>query len=140
MKLIYEIINEAKAAKSVDEALDVIQRYDHATLREVLYYAYHPRAEYYITEWPEEYILPDTLPGISMTDLHSELRRIYLFIKGHPTSDALTEQRRKELLLQTLEGMEPAEAKVFMDIMGRNLGIEGLTHEKINERFPGLIT
>jgi hypothetical protein len=139
MKLIYEIINEARAASNVEEALNVIQKYDHATLREVLYYTYHPRAEYYITEWPEDYVKPDTLPGISMTDLHSELRRIYLFIKGHPTADALTEQRRKELVLQTLEGMEPAEAKLFVQIMTGDLGIKDLTYEKINERFPGYI-
>lgn len=140
MKLIYEIINEAKQASSLNQALDILQRYDHKTLREVLYYAYHPKAQYYVTEWPRDYVKPDTLPGISMTDLHSELRRIYLFIKGHPEADKLTEQRRNELLLQTIEGMEPKEAEVFINIMRGDLGIEGLNHELINERFQGLIT
>lgn len=140
MKLIYEIVNEAKQANSLEEALNILQRYDHKTLREVLYYTYHPKAAYYVSEWPKDYIKPDTLPGISMTDLHSELRRIYMFIKGNPTADSLTETRRNQILLQTIEGMEPEEAKVFINIMKGDLGIEGLNSEVINQRFPGLIS
>jgi hypothetical protein len=140
MILIYEIIKEAQQAKNVDEALKVLKKYDTETLEQVLHYTYHPKAQWYIDEFPADFHKPDTYPGISYTNLYTELRRIYLFQKGHPSADNLTEKRRHELLLQILESMEPPEAHVFVNIMKGDLGIKGITWQKINEYFPNLIT
>lgn len=63
---------------------------------------------------------------------------MYLFQVGHPTADSLNETRRSELLLQTLEGMEPDEAEVFVNIMKGDLGIEGLDYTQIEKVFPNL--
>lgn len=140
MILIYEIINLAKKAANVDEALQILKKYNTETLEQVLYYTYHPKAQWYISEFPKDFVKPDTYPGISYTNLYTELRRIYLFQKGHPNADTLSEQRRHELLLQILESMEPPESEVFVNIMKGDLGIVGLTIEKLNEYFPNLIT
>ena len=140
MILIYEIISEAKKAATLDEAMLVLKKYNTETLEQVLYYAYHPKAQWYINEFPKDFHKPDTYPGISYTNLYTELRRLYIFQKGHPNADGLTEKRRHELLLQILESMEPPEAEVFVNIMKGDLGIDGLTWQKINEYFPNLIT
>lgn len=138
MKQIYEIINECKAAPDVNSALHIIAANANAVLKQVLYYTYHPKAKWYISEFPKNYKKPDTLPGVSISNLYSEIRRLYLFQVGHPTADALNETRRNELLLQTLEGMEPGEAEVFVNIMKGDLGIKDLTYTEIEKVFPNL--
>lgn len=139
MKQIYEIINECKAANSIEQVLDIIRvNANNNILRQVLYYTYHPKAKWYINEFPSNYKKPDTLPGVSISNLYSEIRRLYLFQVGHPTADGLNETRRNELLLQTLEGMEPEEANVFVNIMKGDLGIKGLDYTQIQKVFPNL--
>lgn len=139
MKQIYEIIKECKDVKNVKGALDIIaSNSDNNILKQVLYYTYHPKAKWYVSEFPKDYKQPDTLPGVSISNLYSEIRRLYLFQVGHPTADALNETRRNELLLQTLEGMEPEEAKVFVNIMKGDLGIKGLDYTQIEKVFPNL--
>lgn len=140
MILIYEIIEQAKQAQTARDALEILKKYNTETLEQVLYFTYHPQAEWYVSEFPEQYHKPDTYPGISYTNLYTELRRIYLFQKGHPDADKLSDKRRNELLLQILESMEPPEAQVFINIMKGDLGIKGLTPESINAYFPNLIT
>lgn len=62
MKQIYEIINECKTAGSVDDVLNIIaSNHDNNILKQVLYYTYHPKAKWYINEFPKNYKKPDTL-------------------------------------------------------------------------------
>lgn len=138
MKQIYEVLEECKLADTMEGVLNILKQNDNQILAQVLYYTYHPRAKWYITEFPRDYEEQDTLPGVSITNLYSEIRRLYLFQVGHPDADRLTEQRRKELLLQTLEGMEKKEAEVFVNIMKGDLGIQGLNYEEISKVFPDL--
>jgi hypothetical protein len=138
MKQIYEILNECKLAKSSDELINILRQNDSMTLRKVFYFAYHPNAAWYISEFPNNYKKQDTLPGISMTNLFTELRRIYLFQKGHPEADKLSDSKRHDLLLHILEGMELDEAKVFIDIMKGDLGIKDITVGIISTAYPDL--
>jgi hypothetical protein len=138
MKQIYEVIEECKLADSMEGVLNILNQNGSLVLQKVLYYTYHPRAKWYISEFPKDYKEPDTLPGVSISNLYTEIRRLYLFQVGHPEAAKLTEQRRNELLLQTLEGMERKEAEVFVDIMKGDLGIQGLNYEEISKVFPDL--
>jgi len=139
MKRIYEILEECKMQESVQNIQRVLLNYDTPALREVLRCAYFPGVQWHFDSIPQEYRKPDTLPGVAMSDLYTEINKLYLFCKGHPISDTLSEQRRKELFLQLLEGMEPDEAKVIVDIMRSDLQIDGLNKETINQIFPNLI-
>ena len=87
MILIYEIINLAKKAANVDEALQTMRKYNTETLEQVLHYTYHPKAQWYVDEFPKDFHKPDTYPGISYTNLYTELRRLYIFQKGHPNAE-----------------------------------------------------
>jgi hypothetical protein len=133
MKQIYEIINECKQAKDINEVLSILNSNSSKVLHDVLYYTYHPDAKWYINEFPKNYKKPDTLPGVAISNLYTELRMLYLFQVGHQTADGLDETRRNELLLQVIEGMEPGEAEVFINIMKGDLGIPGLTFDVL---FP----
>jgi hypothetical protein len=137
MKEIYEILNEVRAAPSFMEKRNVLAQNDTPTLREVIKCAYHPNAQWYNDALPQKYKPIDTLPGVAMTNLFSEMKRLYLFSKGNPTADALSPQKREQLLTNILEGMEPNEAKVFINILKGDLDI-GLSLEEIKVLYPDL--
>ena len=139
MRNIYEIFDEFELAKTKQERIDVLRKNYSPTLDEVIRLAFHPEFEWLVKEMPEEYKVPDTLPGISHAKLSTELRRLYLFQKGNPTAERLTKQKQKELLLQLLESIEPREAEVVIGIFNKDLGVRGLTLKFVQEVFPNIL-
>ena len=93
MKRIYEILEECKLQENLDDVLRILKQNQSPALKEVLRCAYHPNAEWYFKDWPKGYRKPDTLPGISQTNLYTEINRIYLFQKGHPVADKMTQEK-----------------------------------------------
>jgi hypothetical protein len=62
-----------------------------------------------------------------------------LFRKGDPSAEKLSNQKRKQLLLQLIESLEPREAEVVIGILSKDLGVKGLTYKFIKEAFPKLL-
>ena len=139
MKRIWEILEDCKLCESIPGILQTLHQNDSAALREVLLCAYHPQAKWYFNDFPQGYRKQDTLPGISQTNLYTEVKKLYMFSKGNPTADNMTQDRRQVLLVNILEGMENEEAAVVIDIFKGDLQIDGLNAETINLVFPGLI-
>lgn len=139
MKNMYEVFDEFEAAKSKKDKKKVIENNLSATLVKVLEYTFHPGYQWKIKELPENYKVPDTVPGVSYGHLGTDLRRVYLFQQGHPSAESLTPQRQKELLLQLLENLEPREAEVVMGIFNKDLGVKGLTYNFVKECFPHML-
>jgi len=139
MKNMYEVFDEFEEASSKKERMRVIQNNLSQTLVQVLELAFHPQYEWLISEMPENYKIPDTLPGVSFGQLSTQIRKLYLFRKGEPTAEKLAPERRNELLLQLLETLEPREAEVIIGIFRKDLGVKGLTYKFVKEAFPNLI-
>lgn len=139
MKNIYEIFDEFEEAKTKKERLDVIQRNLSKTLVSVFELTYHPDIDWLIKEMPDNYKVPDTKPGISLCQLSTELRKLYLFRKGSPQAEALTDRKRNELLIQLLESLEPREAEVIIGIFKKDQGVKGLNYKFVKEAFPNLL-
>jgi len=140
MRNIYEIFDEFELAKNKNERMTVIQKNLSKTLVDVLSLTYHPNCQWLIKEMPENYKIPtDMLPGLSGTQLSTELRKLYLFQKGHPSAEQLTEQKRTQLLLQLLEALEPREAEVVLGIFQKDQGVKGLDYKFVKEAFPDLL-
>ena len=139
VKNIYEILNEFSSAKTVDQQKEVLRKNNQHYFKEVLKYTFNPSFEFYVdSEFPADYVTPDTVPGIRFAGIESEIRRAYLFIKGNPTADVLTPEKRKILLLQLLESFEPEEAKVWFNMMSKDLKVKGLTATLVQEVYPEL--
>ena len=139
-KFMYEILNQIDSTDSKNEKKRILLENDTPWFREFLFYAFNPNIEFYLNKFPTNYIEPtDTAPGISFSDIQSELKRVYLFIKGNPTADSLLPEKRELLLLQMLESFEPNEAKVFVNMLNKNLKVKGLTSNLIKEVFPNLL-
>ena len=140
MKNIYEILDEFEEATSKKEKMSVIERNLSKTLVQVLELTYHPQYEWLIKEMPENYMIPnDVLPGISLAQLSTEIRKLYMFRKGDAMAEKLTPQKRNELLIQLLESLEPREAEVIIGIFQKDLGVKGLNYKFIKEAFPNLL-
>jgi hypothetical protein len=140
MKNIYEILDEFELANSKSERMQVIEKNLSKTFVDVLQLTYHPNFQWLITEMPEDYKIPsDQMPGLTRTQMSSELRKLYLFEKGNPAAERLTPRKRTEILIQILEGLEPREAEVIIGIFNKDLGVKGLDYKFIKEAFPTLL-
>jgi len=140
MRNVYEIFDEFELAENKKERMAVIEKNLSKTLVDVLALTYHPNSQWLIKEMPDNYKIPtDMIPGLSGTQLSTELRKLYLFQKGHPSAEQLTEQKRTQLLLQLLEALEPREAEVVLGIFQKDQGVKGLDYKFVKEAFPDLL-
>ena len=140
MKNIYEIFDEFELAETKQERMKVIEKNLSQTLVDVLKMTYHPGFQWYIKEMPEGYQVPTAnLPGLSVAQLSTQIRKLYLFRIGELTAEKLTEQKRTELLLQILESLESREAEVIIGIFNKDQGVKGLDYKFVKEAFPNLL-
>ena len=134
----YEILRDFGKLKTREERKQfLIETNDN--FKVFLKYAFDPEIQFYVYKFPSEYVKPDTLPGIRYAGIDSELRRIYLFIKGNETADALLPQRRREIYIQILESFEPEEADLLVKMFKKDLKVNFLTYNLVKETFPNLI-
>lgn len=138
IKNIYEILEEFEAVSTRPERIQILQNNNLYHFKEVLKNTFNPNIEFYGCDFPSDYIQPDTLPGIRIAGIESEIRRIYLFKKGDPTADRLTPEKRHILLLQLIESFEPKEAVIWVKMLNKDLKIKGLTLGLVKEVFPEL--
>lgn len=139
MKNLYEVFDEFEEAKTKEQRMAVIEKNLSKTLVEVLQFTFHPDYQWLIDEMPHEYKTPDTFPGISRCQLSTEIRKMYLFQKGNPDAEKLTVEKRKQLLLQLIESIEPREAEVVIGMLSKDLGVKGLNYKFVKEAFPNLL-
>lgn len=138
-KNVYEILDEFAAASTKQDKLQVLKNNWTPTLFQVLQLTYHPDIKWLVKEKPKKYKIPDTLPGVSYSNLNAELRRIYLFREDDPRAQKLTPQKREELLTIMLESLEPREADVIIGIFKKDLGVKGLTYKFVRDNTQGVV-
>lgn len=140
MRPLYEVFDEFEMSKNKKERMDVIARNLSQLLVDVLKLTFHPAFEWKVKNLPEDYRVPtDVLPGITHDTLNRQIRKLYMFRVGDPTAEKLTEQRRKELLVQLLESLEPREAEIILGIFQKDLGVKGLDYKFVKEAFPNML-
>jgi hypothetical protein len=138
-KNMYEVFDEFEMANTHQERMLVIQKNLSQTLVNTLKLTYHPDWQWLIKEMPDNYKVPDTKPGISVCQLGTELRKLYLFRVGDSKAESLTPRKQNELLIQLLESLEPREAEVIIGIFKKDQGVQGLSYEFVKEAFPDML-
>jgi hypothetical protein len=136
----FQIFDEFETADTKKQRMEIIGKNLSSTLVDVLKYTYHPAYQWFTTEMPENFeIAQDNIPGFNRSQLSTELRRIYLFQKGHPDAEKLSPRKRQEVLYQLLDSVEPREAEVILGIFRKDQGVKGLDYKFVKEAFPNLI-
>jgi len=138
-KNIYEIFDEFELATSKQERIKVLQDNASHYFLKFLKNAFDPNIQFYINKFPDNYIEPDTFPGLRYAGIESEIHKAYLFEKGNETADKLTPEKQNQLLVQLLESFEPREADFFVRMLSKNIKVKHLTINLIKETFPTLL-
>ena len=139
-KNIYEIFDEIEAAPHKEAAREILYYNMTPALSQVLRANFHEGIKFVIDEIPP-YKESDAPVGLSETNIHREIHRIYLFEKNNPkVSPNLSLERKKDILIQILEGLESREAKVYADMLMKRINVKHLNRELIDEVVPGLFS
>ena len=137
-KNIHEVFEEFEKAKTKPERIKVLKDNNTYELRNVLQGTYDPRVEFIFEEIPK-YKSSDAPIGLGYSTIHQELDRVYLYEKNNPrVSPNLTNDRKKQLLIQTLECLEEKEAKIFGNMLLKKQEVKGLNVTIVKEAFPEL--
>lgn len=136
-KLYSEIFSEFEKAKTKEDRISILRKYDHPRFREFLVYAFSPNINF-DAEIPN--YKPASEPaGLNYAYLSTEVPKLYRFIKNHPKRpNGLTPYKQKQLLLVTLESLHKDEALLLVNLIKKDLKIQNLTLELVKEAFPGL--
>lgn len=136
MKLgIFEVLKKTSEIKSVSEKILFLRQNDNGALRQLVKYALDPNIAWDLPNTDPPY-KPCPYPGQEMR-LMSEVRRLYLFIKGGNPN--LTKLKRESLYIELLESVHPEDAILLNSCKNKKLPYKGLTAKLFNEAFPGLI-
>lgn len=140
IKNIHEVFEELEAAPHADAAKAILFYNMNAGLRGVLRANFHPGIKFVIDEVPV-YRENDAPLGLGDTSIHKEINRVYIFEQNNPRVDPnLTLERKKQVLVQILEGLEAKEAKIFADMLMKRIQVKHLTKELIEEVFPDMFS
>jgi hypothetical protein len=137
---IHEILDQFELVETRQDRKKILENNNLHYFKEVLKYTFNSKYEFYTEDkFPADYQQPDTFLGLRLAGIESEHRKAYLFLKGDPTAESLTEQKRHILLLQLLESFEPKEAKIWFNMMKKDLKTKGLTRSLVEEVYPELL-
>lgn len=138
-KNIYEVFDEFKTATNRASRVKVLQDNNSFALRNVLIGTFHPGVKFVFDKIPD-YKSEEVPAGMSYNNITKALDTIYLFMENNPrVAPTLTLDRKKELLIQTLESLEPREAEVYANIILKDQKIPYLTEALVREAFPTLL-
>lgn len=138
-KLFGEIFQEFDQAKTREARIAVLRKYEgNRWFVEFLNYAFNPRIHFDVFKVPAYRESPDPA-GLAVTNLSNEMRRLYIFILGHPKRTTKLDPKKEERLLNVLLGsLHKDEAALVAKLLSKDkdLKIKYLTPSLVKEAFP----
>tara|TARA_B100001964_G_scaffold225022_1_gene272431 strand:+ start:69 stop:500 length:432 start_codon:yes stop_codon:yes gene_type:complete len=137
-KNISELFEDFKALKHWTKKKAFLEEHkDNTTLKFLLQGTFDPNIVWNINKIPK--YTPDEGPdGVNPATLFNTIPKCSIFVKGHPRSKGVTEQRLSELLIQVLESMNENESALYVGMLKKKLKIKGLTEKLVLGVFPDL--
>lgn len=136
-RLFSEIFEEFSKARTRETRIDVLRKYgNNRWFLEFLNYAFNPKITFDIEHIPD--YKPAVEPaGLNYTYLNNEMRRLYIFILGHPKRTAKLDPRKEERILNALLGsLHKDEAALLVKLFNKDLEVRYLTSRLVKEAFP----
>ena len=128
-----EILKRCSEFKKKEERVEALRVNCNEACKIVLQYMFHPQVKF---------LLPEGKPPFKYSQfneknmLHSEARKLYLFIEGG-NSD-LTPLKRETLFINILEAVDPEDADLLISMKDKNSPFKGLTKDVATAAFPEL--
>ena len=134
-----EIIDEFEKAKTRKAKKEILEKFqDIEVFRHLLRGTFDPKVQWTITEEPDYVKDVETPEGAEPNTLYQEIPNCSIFVKGHLASAKLKPERAKQLLIQIMESLHPAEAELYMQMLIKKSKVKGLTSKLVLEVFPNL--
>lgn len=112
-----EIIQVVKEAKSVNEKIKILQANDSRELRGIFELAYDNRLKWALPEGTPPYKpLDKSFDNQGM--LHTEMRRMYIFLEGKAN---MSQAKREQSFVQLLEQLDPDDAALVVQAKDRKI-------------------
>jgi hypothetical protein len=137
--LFSEIFEEFSKQKNRENRLAVLRKYgQNVWFKEFLNYTFNPKIQFDIIQIPN--YRPAVEPaGVCYSNLSNEMRRLYIFIVGHPKRTAKLDARKEARILNALLGsIHKEEAELLVKCFKKDLEIPYLTPSLIKEAFPAM--
>lgn len=129
--MLSEIISLAKEAKTQNEAVDVLRKYDCVPLRTILKLALDKNVKLDLPEGAPPYKKSEF--DVRMR-LYAEIRKLAYFYEGaYPN---LSKHKKEQMFIELLEGIAPEEAEMLIAAKDKKLGLKASI---VNKAFPDLL-
>ena len=127
-----EILSKVAAADTETKRINILRENYSPALEDILLWAYDKERVQFFTNTVPPYT-PDQSPeGLSFTNMYSEHKRFYIFLKETRVDVA----RKNIILTQMLEALGESESKVLEGIILRK--IPEVSKELAEKAYPGL--
>lgn len=133
-----QILEEVEKAKTFEEKVVVLQKYNTTQLRGLLNMNFNPNLNFGLPEGVPPFKNDTERPvGYTETNLYTEYRRFKIWLMPSEVSKV----RKEQLFIQLLEGVHSSEAELVCLIKDRKLTHKypSVTAELIRAAFPGLL-
>lgn len=137
--LFHEIFAEFDKARTREARIAVLHKYGrNIWFKEFLNYAFNPKIHFDITQIPN--YKPAVEPaGVNYSNLSNEMRRLYIFISGHPKRTSKLDVKKEARILNALLGaVHKEEAELLVKCFKKDLEVRYLTSRLVKEAFPEL--
>jgi hypothetical protein len=135
IKFVYEVIQEAQKAKTVEDKVAILKKNDSWALKDVLRGTYDEAVKW---------LLPEGQPPYTACEGHnapSNLLRqntnFKYFVDGGP-GKPMAPVKRESIFIKVIESIHPEDAKLVIGMINKQ-PIEGLSADVINTAFPNLV-
>ena len=133
--LISEILDKVSKLKTKKEKVAWLKQNNSDGLRMVIKSSFDPKMKWLLPEGDVPFHRNDAPEGTEHTALHMESRKLYHFIEGGNFD--ITQNKRENLFIQVLEGLQENDADVLVSAKDKSLHrkFKGLSDNVVKEAF-----
>jgi hypothetical protein len=133
---IFEILEAAGKAKSKQEKIDILRKYDSWALKDVLRATYDKTVIFTVPGGapPYEPHIPESTPS-NLLRKNTDFQ----YIVKNGTGDTIPAFKREKLYIGLLESIHPKDAEVVVNMVNKKKPAKGITEKLVKEAFPNLI-
>ena len=135
-KFIHEILDQVDKAKTKQEKVDLLKKYDSTALQNVLVGTFDNRIVWNVPEGVPPYTPADEF--MQASTFQKQLNQLRYFVKGGQ-GDNLLKVKRETMFIRLLETIHPKDALIVLAMVAKKLPVKGLTKALVKEVFPKLI-